>query len=442
VNGVQYGPADRQTNRQGEYYFEHLSAGTYRILFIAPNNFYVSEYYREAYTVEDSDLVEVRAKQVVRNIDASLKTLGSIKGRVTNLQGEPLAGVRVTAVDVPTTIMQIQDVTDENGEYWLTWLNAADYQVGFNGSAIGYNAELYDDATTVEGRTLVPVQIGETVNNIDAALSRRSSISGCISGIGGMPLDGFSILLWRLLTDRNLWVIESPFNFGDVDGKFHIPNLAPGTYRLSFMLAVPVPYLSEFFDDAVNEGDATSILIEPETNVYGIGVELAPVTPVAPTPAPPANSVHIVPGRSTERTFNTGGGQSVGLKIPPCAVSHPMLVSFKSVTGFPPATDGFGVGPFHFLLEVTEDSATQHDFALENPAELLVSYIDADVAGLAEDDLTLAYFNETRGVWSSEGVTVLERNLHANQLRVRVHNLRHYGLVAEKHTTLLPVIRQ
>ncbi|MEZ4730410.1 MAG: hypothetical protein R3E79_25060 [Caldilineaceae bacterium] len=54
----------------------------------------------------------------------------------------------------------------------------------------------------------------------------------------------------------------------------------------------------------------------------------------------------------------------------------------------------------------------------------MIDYTDNDVAGIDENTLTLFFYDETAGIWSDQGITVVARDTTNNRLTVQIaHSL-------------------
>ena len=90
------------TDNTGTYTISNLSEGIYHISFneYPPLAGYFPEFYNNVSTQESGTDITLAAGATVNNINAKLSSGVHIKGKVTDLQGKPLAGIRVVALDV------------------------------------------------------------------------------------------------------------------------------------------------------------------------------------------------------------------------------------------------------------------------------------------------------------------------------------------------------
>lgn len=117
--------------------------------------------------------VEVRPGEDTPGIDAALARGGSISGRVTSEEGDPLAGICARASgaqdDWPDEHVRI---TDAEGRYLIGRLRTDAYRVFFHDCTAGaWASEWYDDEPDWVSADPVPVTEGADTGGIDAALA-------------------------------------------------------------------------------------------------------------------------------------------------------------------------------------------------------------------------------------------------------------------------------
>ena len=76
------------------------------------------------------------------------------------------------------------------------------YRVGFRDESGQYLGEYYDNATSVETATDVPVTAGATTDNIDAELASAGHITGTVTAeAGGAPIADMQVTVYKLYQD-------------------------------------------------------------------------------------------------------------------------------------------------------------------------------------------------------------------------------------------------
>lgn len=172
-----------------------------------------------------------------------------ITGRVTDgPSGQPLAGVRVSAIDLDNGDAAGPAVTDAEGFYRLDVAVAlpAAYAVFTHGTA-GRVDEVYEDIVCRDGANVftfpyghwiqcvdsvsprpVPIAAGAETSGIDFALDPGGSISGRLSvELSGQPIPFAGIVVWDLAARR---VADG---FTDSAGRYRIDRLRAGSYLVT-----------------------------------------------------------------------------------------------------------------------------------------------------------------------------------------------------------------
>lgn len=167
------------TLADGTYDIPGLESSSYRIGFRDSDQVYAIEYYDDQLSVSAAADVDVLAGDTTSDIDAQLAVGGTISGRVTNGNGDPIPGITVAAEPLEEFDgTQGYDVrmttTDADGDYQITGLATLDYVVSFyDMDNFVYQGEYYDDAWSEEDVTAVPVVAGQAVTGIDAELAKN-----------------------------------------------------------------------------------------------------------------------------------------------------------------------------------------------------------------------------------------------------------------------------
>ena len=121
--------------------------------------------------------VSVTAGGITRGVDVTLaQTGGNVEGRVTDVQGEPLAGILVTpyqsiGAGVWQPLPAEATKTDLAGAYQLFNLLPGAYRIGFSDPSGQAVPEFYSDAPDLGGASELMVQAEGTLGGIDAALA-------------------------------------------------------------------------------------------------------------------------------------------------------------------------------------------------------------------------------------------------------------------------------
>jgi len=195
---------------------------------------------------------------------------GGISGRViAEDTGLPLEGVLVSARSYYSGGSGTYYTnTQTDGTYSFSALRPDQYRVQFTpaGVASPYLGEWYDNQGIEEAGTLLTVQNGSTVTNINAALSRGATISGVISTMGG---------------NAPLAIYASLFNMSGAALRTAIADNATGAYQFggltsgSYTIEFSAPgYISEFYNDQPNASLANLIVVTAPLTIANINATL------------------------------------------------------------------------------------------------------------------------------------------------------------------------
>ena len=121
------------TDVEGRYYFPNLASGQYRVLAIA-GGFVRSEYGQKR--MNGAGLpIAINPNQSVVDANIGLTQTGSISGRVTDVNGQPIVLADVFALKAAyqegrrTFVQSLSAKTDDRGEYRIFWMTPGIYYV-------------------------------------------------------------------------------------------------------------------------------------------------------------------------------------------------------------------------------------------------------------------------------------------------------------------------
>lgn len=108
------------TNKNGDYIFENLGVGKYKISAVLPNDLWMQEY-RE---------FETGGNPSCDKHSLSAFTNGSISGRVVNADGTPARlALRISSIDRNTRFFYGETRSDDNGDFTFSGLNEGQYKI-------------------------------------------------------------------------------------------------------------------------------------------------------------------------------------------------------------------------------------------------------------------------------------------------------------------------
>ena len=246
------------SNADGRYEIKGLAEGRYTVS--VARSGYLPLQYGQHRPLEQATLLRIAGTDTVDRVDFALPKMGLIAGRVTDERGDPIAGVRMTAMRwiyvngarrlVAASGFRAQ--TDDAGRYRLTELVPGTYFVmartremwttHVNGRAeqMGFYQTFFPGSSDVAVARQVAVGIGEQVAGIDFSLvpARTVKVSGTAVDSHGRPLAGRGVGLTRVVHSAALGGRGGGSNedagHGSVgaDGSFTIDNVLPGDYKL------------------------------------------------------------------------------------------------------------------------------------------------------------------------------------------------------------------
>lgn len=257
------------TDANGNYRLSRLRTGNYAVRFRTTGTPQASEWYDDAAGFAGAMPIAVTSGATTAGIDASLGASGSIAGRVTNEQQEPVAGVQVIALD-PAGIGLRSAATDANGNYSIGKLPTGAFKVQFNAAPAttgNYVSEYYTDAFYLNDAEYIDVTAGATTAGIDAELAAAGAITGTVTDGEGNPQAGATVIAFN--TDGSFYLSATT----DANGVYTIRNLPPDGYKVKFRPAQDLAV--EWHDDKVGFTDADLVTVAAGATVSGIDGDFA-----------------------------------------------------------------------------------------------------------------------------------------------------------------------
>jgi peptide/nickel transport system substrate-binding protein len=145
----------------------------------------------------------------------------------------------------------------------------------------------------------------------------------------------------------------------------------------------------------------------------------------------------VPPGAAASLVYTDTQGSRTVVQVPAGAVPETTTLAFAAVETVP-AGPAFSAG-HGFLLAAYRDGQELPGLTFDPPLTVTIEYSDADVASVAEDTLALCFWDGAQ--WSTDGITVVERDVEDNQLVVTVAHLSRFALLARgRYQGSLPVI--
>jgi 5-hydroxyisourate hydrolase-like protein (transthyretin family) len=281
--------AQATTKHDGTYTLKKLDAGDYTVEFMdnSGNPLYATQYYDDQADFQDATPVGVGAGQSVGGIDAVLARFGTISGTVTDEQGVPIDGVFYDILldnpDGPPFTDIGGGQVPANGHYSFPFVPAGTYLVYFHDLDGTYVPEFWDDQLSVFEATKVTVAAGGTTSGSDAELATAGRLSGTVTDSQGDGLGDIEVQLAREVAPGDWFSFGEEFGYHtNADGTYDIGGLPAGKWRVGFVDHEGT-YLSEYYDDVTDFGQATDLAVTAGDATTGIDAELADAAHVTGT---------------------------------------------------------------------------------------------------------------------------------------------------------------
>ena len=202
---------------------------------------------------------------------------GSVSGRVTNKQGQPVPNVNVSLLYQPpsgtcrTGIVLNPVVTDASGNYTLAAVPAGTYRVQYSPAfGSGYpSSQYYQHTTDYSTATLITLTTGQTLTGIDDTLIAGGTITGTVSD-ATHPLAGIEVRA----NDGN-----GGFNTTattGADGTYTVSGVTPGTAKVYFTDPSGTFGFQWYHNVVTTSGGATPVTVTDGQTSPGIDVTLSP----------------------------------------------------------------------------------------------------------------------------------------------------------------------
>lgn len=194
------------------------------------------------------------------SLNVVLEASPSVSGRVTDVDGQPLAGIAVEAGTVQTT-------TDAQGQYklyldpwrWQT-LRFSDFLLNL------FTEAFWPGSLTEQGAGDVILMPREQLTGYDIVMHRPGFVHGKVLDDAGAPVQGVRVIL-----DEDHWTVT------DAAGEYRIGFSQATTGVLRFEPQGGSGLLGEYFHDSPDLAGATSITVDIDQSVQA-DATLAPDT--------------------------------------------------------------------------------------------------------------------------------------------------------------------
>ncbi|HET6809621.1 MAG TPA: carboxypeptidase-like regulatory domain-containing protein [Acidimicrobiales bacterium] len=271
------------TASDGTYSITRLVAGTYYVRFWncgPPGTSYAPQWYHDASSQDTATQVSVAAGQTTSGIDAAMAPGGVISGTVTDTASpaNPLAGICVIATPTSggTGVSGGSGYTANDGTYSIANLAAGSYTIEFRNcspSGGNYASQWYQGASSASSSTPVPIDTGQTVSGIDAAMAPGGVISGTVTDSSSPPnaLAGICVAAFPS-GSASAGGFSEWRGVSSSDGSYTVPNLPTGSYDVEFSAGCGPsgPYATQWYQGASSQAGATPVPVTAGQTSPGI----------------------------------------------------------------------------------------------------------------------------------------------------------------------------
>jgi len=246
------------SNEDGSYSITGLPPGYYKLFADASKPKYASEYYLNAFIINNARNVDVYSKQK-ETVNFNLLKPGKISGTVqSSTTGEPMAGLTITAFMENSTYSKTA-VTNIDGAYTINDLQRGIYSVKVktqNTNYSEYAPEYYDNKDGIELPSKVTVYDGNITPFIDFDLSIGGIIEGTVRNSNFQPVGGVKLIAYDLF-NRNF----NSTGVSSVNGRYFIRGLTNGNYKIQVIAPNYNYYISKYYDDKLNYSQANIVKV-------------------------------------------------------------------------------------------------------------------------------------------------------------------------------------
>lgn len=268
----------------GSCYADISNGGYYVILGLLPGKYYLrasangynGKYYRNSDDWKKAKLVPVTEWKDTSGINfvlesTTVKSKGAITGRVEGENGAPLSDCYIFVYGQNYNYCKYAK-TDENGFYKIGELSSGKYRLhcSYSGSA-NFVDEWYKNEQSYESASLVKVNEPNTRTGINFILEYGGTIGGKVICASGKNAGASQAYIYAYDESKQI------FNSGrtDEEGKFVIPKLIKGNYRLYTNYSGPDNSLDGWYRSAESFEKAALIHINPQ-ETKNVRIKLKP----------------------------------------------------------------------------------------------------------------------------------------------------------------------
>jgi oligopeptide transport system substrate-binding protein len=129
----------------------------------------------------------------------------------------------------------------------------------------------------------------------------------------------------------------------------------------------------------------------------------------------------------------------IEVEFPPQAIEEAALVTYTAffLPPYPP-TGTFSFAGNGFVLDVTDLDTGEPITTFAKPLTVTIDYTEGELDLADEDTLELMYWDGS--LWSTDGITIVERDKVNDRLVIQIGHLTEFALFGQRHYVYLPLI--
>jgi len=330
------------TRADGSFSLPIVPAGNY-LLRVDPTlaEGYPRTWYPNANSRTGAMPIVVATGNNATGINFSLVRAGSISGFVRAADdSSPIPGIDLDCFDAAGTRLDLNAVSGPDGTYTIGPMAPGQYRLRADPTATqGFSHRYYNGADDLATATPITVVSSTIAANTDFALPRAGWISGTVVAVGGAPLMGIDLDLYRAVDGVRITLSASTA----ADGTYLLGPLIAGDYKLRCDPSIAQAHGVEYWDAKPRLTSADPIAVANGTGAIGRNFTL--------------DAGASISGRVTDQATGLG---IAGIDIDVLTQSPLMRLDQSAKT----AADGtYTIGPFaagSYYLRADASAATRY----------------------------------------------------------------------------------
>jgi putative cell wall-binding protein len=259
------------TDSSGNYTFTGLIPATYKLRIVPPTNSgLAAEWWPAQASMANAQEIIVADGEVSTGKNFALLAESKITGRVTATSGGAvIAGVTVTARVVTDYSSSFQATTDSSGNYEITNLPSGSYELNYRAAGQNFVEQWSGGASRRWDAVAIPVPGQQTISNVNASMASGARVAGNIT----------SEATNTAMSSVTVEVRTADYQYSysattDSSGNYEVQGIRAGTYLVSFRPQWGSDYVSEFWNNAAYQDDATTITLSGGQSLSGTNAAL------------------------------------------------------------------------------------------------------------------------------------------------------------------------